>query len=37
MKPQGLYYAGHSENFSNTPDLLTSLGKTIYQYRGGST
>ncbi|MFC3122665.1 CheR family methyltransferase [Agaribacter flavus] len=31
MKPNGIYFAGHSENFSHVSTLLTPLGKTIYQ------
>lgn len=34
MKPNGLYYAGHSENFSHVSSLLKPLGKTIYQPKG---
>lgn len=33
MKTSGLYYAGHSENFSHVSSLLKPLGKTIYQPR----
>jgi chemotaxis protein methyltransferase CheR len=31
MQPQGLLFAGHSENFSRSRDLFRLLGKTIYQ------
>ena len=31
MKPQGLLYVGHSENFSEAKDLFRLRGKTIYE------
>jgi chemotaxis protein methyltransferase CheR len=31
MKPQGLLYVGHSENFSDSRDLFRLRGKTIYE------
>lgn len=31
MKPHGLYFAGHSENFGHIDSILTPLGKTIYR------
>ena len=31
LKPQGLLYVGHSENFTDARDLLHLRGKTIYQ------
>lgn len=31
MKPEGLYFAGHSENFGHINTILTPLGKTIYK------
>jgi len=31
MRPQGLLYVGHSENFTDARDLFTLRGKTIYQ------
>jgi chemotaxis protein methyltransferase CheR len=31
MKPGGLLFAGHSENFSNSRDLFFSRGKTVYE------
>lgn len=31
MKPGGLLYVGHSENFTDSRDLFTLRGKTIYQ------
>ena len=34
MNPQGLYYAGHSENFSHVSKILTPLGKTVYRPKG---
>lgn len=34
MKPQGLYFAGHSENFSHISKLLRPLGQTVYQPTG---
>nr|WP_136250891.1 CheR family methyltransferase [Ningiella ruwaisensis] len=34
MKPNGLYFAGHSENFSHVSKLLTPLGKTVYKPKG---
>lgn len=27
MRPDGLYFAGHSENFNNVPSLLRPLGR----------
>ena len=35
MKPDGLLFAGHSENFSYACDELQSRGKTVYALRGG--
>ena len=34
MKPAGLYFAGHSENFGHVNSILTPLGKTIYCPKG---
>jgi chemotaxis protein methyltransferase CheR len=34
MKPQGLLFAGHSENFSEHRDLFTLCGKTVYRRVG---
>ena len=31
MSPQGLYFAGHSENFGHVNSILKPLGKTIYR------
>ena len=31
MNPEGLYFAGHSENFGHVNSLLKPLGKTIYK------
>jgi chemotaxis protein methyltransferase CheR len=31
MKPGGLLYVGHSENFSDARDLFRLRGKTIYE------
>jgi chemotaxis protein methyltransferase CheR len=31
MNPDGLYFAGHSENFGHVNSLLKPLGKTIYK------
>tara|TARA_B100002049_G_C15979670_1_gene332472 strand:- start:345 stop:806 length:462 start_codon:yes stop_codon:yes gene_type:complete len=31
MKPDGLYAAGHSENFNNQSHLVTPKGKTLYR------
>jgi len=31
LKPQGLLYVGHSENFTDSRDLFHLRGKTIYQ------
>lgn len=31
MRPDGLYFAGHSENFSHMSKILHPLGKTVYQ------
>jgi chemotaxis protein methyltransferase CheR len=31
MKPGGLLYVGHSENFSEAKDLFHLRGKTIYE------
>lgn len=31
MHPNGLYFAGHSENFGYVNSILTPLGKTIYK------
>ncbi|WP_395338621.1 CheR family methyltransferase [Ningiella sp. W23] len=36
MRPQGLYYAGHSENFSHVSSILTPLGKTVYRPKAGT-
>ncbi|MGQ8366533.1 CheR family methyltransferase [Glaciecola sp. 1036] len=33
MKPNGLYFAGHSENFSHVSALLKPMGKTVYSPR----
>ena len=34
MKPDGLLYAGHSENFLHAADAFTLRGKTVYRLRG---
>jgi chemotaxis protein methyltransferase CheR len=34
MHPQGLYFAGHSENFGHVNSILKPLGKTIYRPKG---
>ena len=31
MKPGGLLFAGHSENFSDSRDLFVLRGKTVYE------
>ena len=31
MKPGGLLYVGHSENFTDSRDLFRLRGKTIYE------
>jgi len=31
MKPDGLLFVGHSENFTDSRDLFVLRGKTIYQ------
>ena len=31
LRPDGLLYVGHSENFTDAPDLLALRGKTVYQ------
>ena len=31
MKPKGLLYVGHSENFSDSRELFRLRGKTIYE------
>lgn len=31
MRPDGLYFAGHSENFGHINTILSPLGKTIYK------
>ena len=31
MKPNGLLFAGHSENFAHSSDLFRLRGKTIYE------
>jgi chemotaxis protein methyltransferase CheR len=31
MKPHGLLFAGHSENFSHSRDLFCLRGKTVYE------
>jgi len=31
MKPHGLLFVGHSENFSDAKDLFRLRGKTIYE------
>lgn len=36
MSPQGLYVAGHSENFNHMSHLLVSTGKTTYRPLTGS-
>lgn len=35
MAPQGLYFAGHSENFGHVKSILKPLGKTIYRPQVG--
>lgn len=37
MNPNGLYIAGHSENFANLPRQLKHMGKTVYQFTGMGT
>ena len=41
LKPDGLYIAGHSENFSHAPHLVKLIGKTTYQladkYKAGES
>lgn len=34
MQPNGLYFAGHSENFGHVNSILKPLGKTIYKPKG---
>ena len=34
MRPQGLLFAGHSENFSGARDLFRLRGKTLYERVG---
>jgi len=31
MKPGGLLYVGHSENFTESRDLFRLRGKTVYE------
>ena len=31
MKPRGLLFVGHSENFTDSRDLFSLRGKTVYQ------
>jgi chemotaxis protein methyltransferase CheR len=31
MTPEGMYVAGHSENFTMYPELVRPMGKTIYR------
>ena len=31
MRPSGLYFAGHSENFNHMSKILSHLGKTVYR------
>ena len=31
LNPDGLYIAGHSENFNSVPQLVTLVGKTVYR------
>ena len=31
MKPRGLLFAGHSENFTESKDLFRLRGKTVYE------
>lgn len=31
MAPNGMYVAGHSENFTMYPNLVMPMGKTIYR------
>jgi chemotaxis protein methyltransferase CheR len=31
MRPRGLMYVGHSENFTDVRDLFRLRGKTIYE------
>lgn len=33
LKPDGLFFAGHSENLHHAADILKSCGKTVYQPR----
>jgi chemotaxis protein methyltransferase CheR len=33
MKPGGLLFVGHAENFSESKDLFTLKGKTVYERR----
>ena len=37
MRPGGLYFAGHSENFSHVSNLIRPLGKTVYEPAPGAT
>jgi chemotaxis protein methyltransferase CheR len=34
LKPGGVLYVGHSENFSEHRDLFTLTGKTVYKRVG---
>ncbi len=31
LKPEGLFFAGHSESFHQTTNLFTNIGKTVYK------
>jgi chemotaxis protein methyltransferase CheR len=31
LRPQGLLFAGHSENFAGSKDLFRLRGKTVYE------
>jgi chemotaxis protein methyltransferase CheR len=33
MKPGGLLFVGHAENFSDSKDLFVLKGKTVYERR----
>jgi chemotaxis protein methyltransferase CheR len=33
MKPGALLFVGHAENFSESKDLFTLKGKTVYERR----
>ena len=35
LRPDGLLFAGHSENFYNAADLFRLRGKTVYELANG--